>query len=276
VRFLLYIIFLSHGAGATEFEMKEVDPPRPLLELGIGVGTGLLPDYPGSDQEHYHFAGFPVLFYHGQIFRSDREDGARARVVNKPTFGIDVSGSGAFPIGEENRARAGMKSLGWLAETGPRVFARIVDNERYKFRAFTLARPAVSLRAGRLYGRGMVFGTGFQYERDHLWTRNLSLYSKLTAQFASREYMDYFYTVGSEDVTPTRAAYRAKAGYLGTWWSLGLAYEVGDVIVSAGGNVISTKGATNDGSSLFRDDMNFGMFVGLAWFFYHSEKPGYY
>ena len=81
--------------------------PRPLLELGVAGGGGWLPDYPGSDQSHYHYLAFPVLYYHGKIFRSDRDDGARARVVNRPVLGIDVSGSGAFPVdSSDNRARS--------------------------------------------------------------------------------------------------------------------------------------------------------------------------
>ena len=251
--------------------------PRPLLELGVGTGTGLLPDYPGSDQEHYHFAAFPVMFYHGQIFRSDREDGARARVVNKPIFGIDVSGSGAFPIeSDQNRAREGMKSLGWMVEMGPRVFARLLDEKQQVWRVFAMARPAATIRAGRIYGRGLVSGIGAQFEHNDLFVPDLGFFSKVTAQWASREYGDYFYGVTPEYATATRTSYKAEAGYLGTWASAGLGYEFSDFIVSGGFSAISTKGSANEKSSLFRDDLNFSVFVGFVWFFYHSETPGYY
>ncbi len=241
------------------------------------MGTGLLPDYPGSDQEHYHFAAFPIVFYHGQIFRADREDGARARVINKPIFGIDVSGSGSFPIESgSNRAREGMKSLGWLMEMGPRVYARLLDEKDQVWRLFAMARPAASIRAGRIYSRGLVMGVGAQFEHKRLWLRELSVYSKLTGEWASQEYNDYFYAVKPDYATPSRASYKAEAGYLGTWSSTGVSYEFSDFIVSTGFSAISTYGSANEKSSLFRDDLNWSVFVGLVWFFYHSEKPGYF
>lgn len=252
------------------------EAPRPLLELGVGMGTGLLPDYPGSDEEHYHFAAFPVLFYHGKIWRSDREDGPRARVVQKPIFGIDVSGSGAFPV-DNNRAREGMKSLGWLVESGPRVFARLIDKENHQLRYFLLARPAATIRAGVIYGRGLVTGTGLQFEKKNaFWIERFSIYSKITAEWASKEYNEYFYSVGTDYATPARPAYAAKAGYLGTWFSTGVAYEFSDFIVSCGFSAISTKGSSNRASPLFRDDLNWSVYVGLAWFFYHSSEPGHF
>lgn len=251
--------------------------PHPLWEVGAGMGTGLLPDYPGSDQEHYHFAAFPVLFYHGRVLRADREDGARARVVNKPVLGVDVSGSGSFPIeSKQNRARSGMKSLGWMGELGPRAFVRLYDSPVQQWRVFSLLRGAISAKDNDIKARGLVFGSGVSYERKRLFVNDLSFYSKLTAQWATQEFSDYYYSVPDADATPTRAAYNAKAGYYGTWLSGGLSYEFSDFIVSGGVSMISTKGSANERGPLFRDDLNWSFFIGLAWFFYHSDAPGYF
>src|SRR5690606_12063214 len=101
------------GTSTTSVEVRR----RPLLELGIAGGTGYVPDYPASDQSRSRQLIFPVFYYHGKIFRSDRDDGARARLHEDPVFAVDVSGSGTFPTkSSENRAREGMDDLDWMGE----------------------------------------------------------------------------------------------------------------------------------------------------------------
>jgi outer membrane scaffolding protein for murein synthesis (MipA/OmpV family) len=269
VRWLVFLFILSTALA---------EEPRPLLELGLAGGSGVAPDYPGSDQTHVHHIGFPVFYYHGKIFRSDRDDGARARVVNKPILAVDVSGSGAFPISSsENRAREGMRSLDWLGELGPRVYVRLMDQRGQLWRAYALVRGATTLGYGfRTTGRGLVMGTGVSFEHKNLWTENLSFHFKITPEFTSQEYQDYFYSVSDEDATSWRPAYHAKAGYLGTWTSAGVAYEWSTFAVFLGSSMIYLKGAANTSSPLFRDDLNFAVYFGLSWFFYHSDDPGYF
>jgi outer membrane scaffolding protein for murein synthesis (MipA/OmpV family) len=279
VRFL-YLIFVAAvllGGGRTFADEHLPSHPRPLLELGIGMGSTLTPDYPGSDQEHYHFAAFPVLFYHGKIFRSDRDDGARARVINKPVFGIDVSGSGSFPIdSDDNRARSGMKSLGWLGEVGPRAFARLLDNQGQLWRVFVTARPAVSARATEVKARGVAIASGMLFEHKRFLVPELSWFGRLSGQWGTQEFNDYYYSVPDQYATPERPSYNAKAGYYGTWLTGGVSYEFSDVIVSTGLSAISVAGSANRDSPLMRDDLNWSFFVGFAWFFYHSSEPGYF
>lgn len=276
--FLCTILSLTAFAADPDVpELPHVQGPRPLLEFGVGTGTTLTPDYPGSDQEHYHYAFFPVLFYHGKIFRSDREDGARARVLEKPIFGIDVSGSGSFPVETgENEARSGMKSMGWLGEFGPRAFARLIDRKGQLWRAFVVARPAFSARAGIIQSRGMAFGGGLLFEHKRFLVPELSWFGRFSAQWASQEFNAYYYDVPDEFAGPGRPAYDAKAGYHGTWLTGGLGYEFSNFILSVGGSLISVKGSANASSPLMRDDLNWSVFVGFAWFFYHSDEPGYF
>jgi outer membrane scaffolding protein for murein synthesis (MipA/OmpV family) len=241
------------------------------------MGTTLSPDYPGSDQERFHYVAFPVLYYHGKVLRSDREDGARARVINRPIFGIDVSGGGAFPVEtDDNRARSGMKSLGWLGEFGPRAFARLVDNKGQQWRAFVTARGAMSARASEFKQRGVLVASGLLFEHKRFLVPELSWYSRLSAQWASQEFNHYYYSVPDQYASATRPAYDARAGYHGTWLTAGLSYEVGDFIFSGGTSMVSVKGSANSASPLMRDDLNWSFFVGCAWFFYHSDEPGYF
>lgn len=255
----------------------EVTIPRPLIEAGMGMGTTLTPDYPGSDQHHPHFAAFPVLFYHGKVLRSDREDGARARVVNRPVFGIDVSGSGSFPVEtDDNEARSGMKSLGWLGEFGPRAFARLVDHQGQLWRMFVTVRGAVSARAGEVKQRGVVLASGLLFEHKRFLVPELSWFSRLSAQLASQEFNHYYYSVPDQFAGPERSAYDARAGYHGTWLTGGMSYEIGDIILSGGASLVSVHGSANSASPLMREDLNWSVFLGFAWFFYHSPEPGYF
>lgn len=254
---------------------EQEPPPEHLLELGVGAGGGFLTDYPGSDQAHPQVAIFPVVFYYGKILRSDRRDGLYARVVHKPRVGVDLSGGGYFPVdSDDNRAREGMQSLGWLGELGPRLYWRIYDEDDRMIRAFGIARAAVGVHAGTWKGRGTNFGIGLGYDEKKIWGREFSAFVRATAYWASQEYNDYFYTVGAKYATPERPAYEANSGYLGTWVQVGSSYEIGNVILSGGVGAILAAGSANKESPLFKEDVNWSAFAGLAWFFYKSEKEG--
>lgn len=251
-------------------------PPKHLLEIGIGGGAGYSPDYPGAEQGRMHYVPFPILYFHGKILRSDREDGARARVVHKPIFGIDVSGSGAFPIkSEENRLREGMPDLEWLGETGPRLWVRLADRRGQLWRAFLAGRAAFSTNMKRLKDRGQVLVPGIGFEHKHFLVQEVSHFAKLSVEFASQGYNDYFYSVAASDARPDRPEYHAKAGYVGTFATSGLTYETHDLLVSGGLSLMFHDGSANRFSPLFRNEFNFGIFFGMAYFFYHSKKEGY-
>lgn len=265
----LLIVILGFFAAADE-------APRPLLELGLGGGSGYSPDYPGADQSRFHHIAFPVFYYHGRIFRADREDGTRARVVNKPVWAVDVSGSGAFPIeSKDNRAREGMDDLDWLGEFGPRLYVRLENTHDFVMRAYVLARGAFTTDFAFTKARGLVFGVGLSIEKKHFLKQELTLYSRITPQAATQEYHDYFYSVPDAYQTANREAYNAKAGYLGTWSSLGIAYESPRFLATTGVAFITTEGSANEASPLYKSDSNVAAFIGLAWFFYHSEERGY-
>ncbi len=263
---ILIAIFCALAHAEEEFEV------HPLLELGVGGGGGMLQDYPGSDQAHFHWAVFPVVFYHGKIFRSDRRDGVYARVVKKPRFGVDLSGGGYFPTDSaDNRAREGMESLGWLGELGPRLYFRAYDEDAKLLRVFTFARGAVSAHANQVHARGALFGLGVGYDQER---GPFTIFTKITAHWATQEYNDYFYTVTPRFATAERPTYYSEAGYLGTWVQAGASYEWPRWTVSAGLLAMSTKGSANEASPLFKEDLSLGVFAGVAWFFYKSYKMG--
>ena len=85
--------------------------------------------------------------------------------------------------------------------------------------------------------------------------------------------MDYFYTVKPEFVTPTRPEFDAEGGYLGSEFTLGLATKHAKKFrVFFGTRVGIYKGATNEDSPLFRDDVTVGVFGGFIWSLWQSER----
>ncbi len=273
---LILALALSGVARAEEAAEPPPEPPKHLLELGLGFGAGHSPDYPSSAQGRMHYVPFPVFYFHGKVLRSDREEGARARVVNKPRFGIDVSGSGSFPIKSgDNRAREGMPDLKWLGEFGPRAYVRLLDTRGYYWRTFLAARAAVTTDLSKWQGRGFVLAPGMGFEHKKLWRPEFTLYHKVSAEFASREYNDYFYSVDAGSVRPGRPEYKAVAGYLGTWFTNGFSVETRDLLFTTGVSFMFHDGSANRASPLFKNEFNYGFFIGMAYFFYHSEKPGH-
>ncbi|MGE4131786.1 MAG: MipA/OmpV family protein [Bdellovibrionales bacterium] len=274
--YILETFLIAALLAASLGHASEERTSDPLLELGAAGGVGVTPDYPASDQVHVHYIAFPALFYRGTIFRADREEGARARVVERPIVAVDVSGSGSFPIdSSENRARDGMPSLDWMGEVGPRLYVRLLDARPHQLRAHLALRGAWSarLKGGRF--RGLVWAPGFAYEKRQLMGQNVSFFAKLTAEWASKEFHDYFYAVPPDYATSTRPEYHARAGYLGTWLSGGFSYQWGLYGLHIGGALIRHDGAVNSESPLFKSHFNYTLFAGFSWFFYQSEARGY-
>ena len=83
--------------------------------------------------------------------------------------------------------------------------------------------------------------------------------------------MNYFYEVEPRFATPTRPAFEADAGYLGTELTTTIQRHLNERLeLRAGVKVWLNHGATNDDSPLFREDVNYGVFAALIWSFWHS------
>lgn len=275
--FSILICVYAHGEEiSSEAPTAPPDPPKHLLEMGLGFGAGHSPDYPGAGQSRFHFLPFPIFYFHGKIFRSDREDGARARVVNQPRFGIDVSGGGGFAIdSDDNTARRGMPDLEWLGEAGPRAYVRLYDKNKILWRAYVAGRGALSTDFKKFTPRGFVIAPGMGFEHKHVWRREFTHYAKITSEFATKDYNTYFYSVDRLYATAERPEYNAVAGYLGTYLTNGLSYETHDFLIATGLSLMFHGGSANRDSPLFKNEFNFGVFVGFAGLFYHSEAPGH-
>jgi len=249
----------------------------PVLELGVGGGGGLAPDYPAAEQSHWRGLLTPYLIYRGDVLRAD-EQGARLRGLRNGSTELALSAAGAFPASSrDNRAREGMPDLDWLGEVGPTLQVTLHrDTGSPQPRRLLLDLPlrlAFSADAHAVRFRGVTFEPELAYERNGLLFRDSRLRLALGVVLGSQEYMDYFYGVPAEFARAGRAPYTAEAGYLGTRLSLSFRVPITERFsVVAGGRVSNFSGATNADSPLFRSEWGYAVAAGFRWILYRSER----
>jgi outer membrane scaffolding protein for murein synthesis (MipA/OmpV family) len=252
------------------------EPARlPVFEAGLAAGGGWLPDYPAAGQNHFQGLAFPYLIYRGEILRSD-DQGVRGRFYTSDAIGLDLSFSGAFPTSSDrNRARDGMPDLDWQGEVGPSLRLTLWrDAETPQRVNLELPLRAVfSTDLSSVHYRGLTASPELAFERQGLGRPGSRLRVGLGPVFGTERLMDYYYEVDERYERPDRPAYRAKGGYLGTRMQFSYRVPVTErVSAVAGGRVESFRGATNDGSPLFRRDWNVSLVLGFSWSLYRSDS----
>lgn len=244
----------------------------PLYELGIVYGMGVSPDYPGSDQSRFRYLAVPTFFYRGSTFRRDRDQGTRAQFFKNKELSFDLSFSGSFPANsEDNRAREGMDDLDWLFEIGPRLlWSKIYKN--YILRIGIPIRSVISTDFKITKAVGLNFNPSIRLRVDQCFNKEMfQCFSGIDATFVTGEVSDYFYQVKGDDITPTRPAYNARSGYLGSDIFSGLAIRFDRTFSMFTGVSYSIySNNSNEDSPLFKAKNAASVFMGFSWFFYQS------
>jgi outer membrane scaffolding protein for murein synthesis (MipA/OmpV family) len=116
----------------------------------------------------------------------------------------------------------------------------------------------------------VVYSTEFKFERP-FQTSEFML--KLKPEWASEDYMDFFYGIAPAYATPGRPSYEADSGYLGTRLSLTLKHAITKKFDIIGGLRFGFyKGAANADSPLFTQQTTSGVMLALVWKFWASER----
>jgi outer membrane scaffolding protein for murein synthesis (MipA/OmpV family) len=242
--------------------------PRPLWELGAGIGVVSLPDYVGSNQSRTYVLPVPYVEYRGEWLKADR-DGARAFLIRDERVNVQLSAAAAVPANSrDNEARRGMPDLPPTVELGPNVEIHLArragaHDPRIDLRlplraAFTVEHQPRSV--------GFTFSPHVNLDLRELaggW--NLGL---LTGpMFASERYHQLYYGVDPVFATPQRPAYQARAGYAG-WRALAAtSRRFGRTWVGAFARVDDVHGAVFESSPLVRRRNNFSAGIAVAWVF---------
>ena len=249
---------------------------RPLWEIGIGAGGGWIPDYPAAGQNHFNGLGFPFIVYRGDFLRvGDRRGPVRGRFLNTERFEFDISLQAAFPVdSDDNDARRGMPDLDWLVGIGPQLKVKLFNNPgTNRLNLDIPVRAVFSTDFASLTNRGYVFNPRLTYRHENITDKKLRLFAAVGPIFTTSKLMDYFYTVQPEFATAARPEFEAKSGYLGSEATLGLSTRHDKKLrFFLGTRVGIYKGAANEDSPLFREDLTVGVFGGFIWSIWQSDR----
>jgi outer membrane protein len=276
---LALVVFGFEQAFAESEEVKPLNDIRPLWEAGVGGFAGSVPDYPAAGQNTVHAFALPYLVYRGDILRVGGEENQGAvsgRFIKSDRFELDVSLSAAFPVDSgSNSARRDMPDLDFLFGIGPQLIFKLVNEPGHRKLNFNLqVRSIYSTDFSSIDHRGYVFDPKLNYTHEHVTDLDLKVFTSAGPIFATEKLMDYFYSVDTEYVTPSRRAYDADAGYLGSNITLGVSKRFNNRFrLILGTRLGIHHGATNDDSPLFKDKLNLGVFTAFAWSFKQSELP---
>jgi len=228
------------------------------------TGGGRIVDYPGADQSHLRGFVAPLLIYRGPILRVD-QDGIRGRLLKTRDIEFDVTGSAAFSA-SNNDARAGMPSLDYLFGVGPQLIYKGMRNVPAAPVVHLNLRALVSTDFHRAHGRGVELAPELRWRMSPIAGMPAALTLSVQPTWASRSLARYFYQVDASQATPSRPAYDARAGYIGTAVNLTLSHRQSQRLswfVTA--RSMSLHGAANADSPLLRSKSNLSVGAGLSW-----------
>ncbi len=280
-RYVFLLVFIVSGVGQAFAASEETEPlndVKPLWEVGAGGFAGWIPDYPAAGHNTVRALAVPYVVYRGDILRVGGEENRGAvsgRFLNTDKYEFDFSLSAAFPVDSgNNNARRDMPDLDFLFGIGPQLIFKLINEPDRRLNFNLQARAVYSTDFSSIDTRGYVFNPKLSYTREHVTDLNLKVSTRVGPIFATEKLMDYFYTVDPEFVTPSRPAYDADAGYLGTNLTLGVSKRFNSRFrLILGTRLGIHNGATNDDSPLFKDKLNVGVFTAFAWSFAQSEEP---
>lgn len=250
------------------------DSGPPLWEFGLAAYGRYGPAYPASEDSQLDILPLPYPIYRGKILRmgDDTDKPVRTHLFRRDRVKLDLDFGINFPANSDDiDARTGMPDLDMLLEMGPELEFQFAP-EPFGGRMFLAlqARGATSVDGLNPDWRGMVYSTEFKFERPF---QHSEFIVKLTPEWASEDYMDFFYAVAPAYATPERPGYEAGSGYLGTRLSLTLRHAITRKFDIVGGLRFGFyQGSANADSPLFTQETTVGAMVALVWKFWASEK----
>ena len=265
---VLTAVGLSLLASAAEAASGD----KPLVEVGVLAAGGTFPDYPGSNQNHFHALPLPYVIYRGRYFQLS-ENSARGILYAAPAVSFDVSASGAFRSSHDDTARKGMPGLDYMGQIGPRVNLLLARDAMYAKIDFELpVRAVISTDLSSFAFRGLVVAPEIAYTHSNFMNSGGRLKIGLGPQFATKRLMEYFYSVQPQYATPERPQYDASGGYLGS--RLEITYRLPlnqrmSLITLVAPELYA--GATNSGSPLFKRNYGLSLALALSFSFYRSD-----
>jgi MipA family protein len=245
---------------------------KPLWELGVAGGAAQLPAYPGSADRVSRFLLLPYVVYRGEIFRADR-DTAGARLIKTDDFEFDIGFGGSLGASsKEVAARQGMPSLGTSLEFGPRfkyVLSRPTADSRVTFAL--PVRTVIEFKGG-LKQRGIVAEPEISFNKFNAFA-GWGLSVTGSALFGNERVQNYLYGVPTQFATTARPAYAAKAGFIGTRFTVATSRSLSpESTLGLFARWENSSSAANVDSPLHLKSNGFSVGVGLTYTFAKSNR----
>lgn len=258
--FLVIAVFFS----VARVTAAEDEPP--LWEYGVGLGTVHFEHYPASRQFTTITLPFPTFQYRGPILRADDQEGARVYLLKAGGWSLQFSGS-FFPAlnSSDNEARRGMDDIPFRVQLGPQLVSKFAPGWEAKLGLFQSI--ATDLTLTKASGGQLDFVLRYSFRVD-------SHEGQVTfeATGGSKEFLQTYFEVPGDKVTPDRARYEASAGVLGAELSYFHTYRRGKASYYAGAGVVDYSSSANRASPLHKSDRNVTGLIGMIWVLGESAR----
>jgi outer membrane protein len=276
MRLLSIILLASFSFEALTQVSRNFDKKKkPLYELGGGLISLNIPNYPGAASNTPRVIPFPYLIYRGDFLRAD-EEGTRARFIKSDVFELGMSGGFNFPIDSNvNTSRTGMPNTDTLFGFGPGIIIRLLKNDPLNKLTLGLGLR-LNISVGTYMSmteQGWLVEPNIRYWRRLTKSSPFSFFAGLSMSYADEKYNRFFYQVDEEFGTSERKAYNAKSGVVDIAGSFGGSYDFsskGSIFIGAFQSNLTT--AANKNSPLVEQQVNTGLIAGFAWLFYESSQ----
>ena len=195
----------------------------------------------------------------------------RTRIFRRDRIKLDLDFGLNLPVDSDDiDEREGLPDLDLLVEAGPELQLQFEEDLPGDFFLSLQTRGAWSFDGLSTSWRGVVAGTEFKYEVPP----GKATYSvRVTPEWASQDYMDFFYGVDDKFALPDRPAYEAKSGYLGTVAVFSYGREISRQFeIRTGLRAGFYQGAKNEDSPLFTTDNTTEVYFAFLWKFWESER----
>lgn len=271
--------FAESHSGAANPPAELTAAPAPLWEVRFAGFGRYGESYPAAKEQQLNVVPLPFPIYRGKFLRvgDETQKPVRTRLFRRDRIKLDIDFGLNFPVDSDDiDARTGMPDLDLLGEAGPELELQFNDPLLGGTAWLALqARGAVSMDGLSPDWRGMVFSTEFRHQRK-LFSARTELLTRITPEFATADYMDFFYGVAPEFATLARPAYGARSGYLGTRVGMTVKHRISETLeLRTGFRLGLYQGARNENSPLFTDDITTSAFVAFLWKFWESEQREY-
>ncbi|OGB25826.1 MAG: hypothetical protein A3I66_05140 [Burkholderiales bacterium RIFCSPLOWO2_02_FULL_57_36] len=259
-------------AGLTLSDVS-IAEPRPLWEVGAGVGVLTLPHYRGSDETATHFVPTPYFVYRGERVRADRGS-LRAELFESDRIEANLSLNATVPVlSKNNQARRGMPNLKPAVEVGGNISLTLWNStdSRMKLGFRAPLRTAITVESSPNQ-IGWLFAPTLNLDiTDPAGFSGWKLGMLAGPLFNSRKYNDHFYSVRSDQVLPDRPAYEARGGYSGAQFTMALSKRYRRHWVGGFLRYDTLAGAVFNDSPLVRDRQSLSAGVAISWIFGESS-----